>query len=161
MIWAVGKEILLWGFQILPKKIKTWTRYFLKSRCNFDTKNPTLATITHMHLTNEVLMKAMDCGVVKKNGQYLKSIMQTMTWSLGLNLWLGGWIFQFASYTLRKIVQLFALTFGESKWHTYSFAMWPKMCYVSHNMICTPSKDNTHSWIWHISSYPKHKHSGF
>jgi hypothetical protein len=32
-----------------------------------------------MHLTNEVLMKAMDCGVVKKNGQYLKSIMQTMT----------------------------------------------------------------------------------
>jgi hypothetical protein len=31
-----------------------------------------------MHFTNVVLMKAMDCGVVKNNGQYLESLMQTM-----------------------------------------------------------------------------------
>jgi len=32
-----------------------------------------------MHLTNAVLMKAMDCGVVKNNGQYVEFLMQTMT----------------------------------------------------------------------------------
>jgi hypothetical protein len=61
------------------KKIKTLIGYFIKSRCNFNTRNPTLTTITHMQLTNAVLMKAMDCGVVKNNGQYLESLMQIMT----------------------------------------------------------------------------------
>jgi hypothetical protein len=61
------------------KKIKTLTINSLKSRCNFNIRNPALATITHMHLTIAVLMKAMDCGVVKNNGQYLESLMQTLT----------------------------------------------------------------------------------
>jgi hypothetical protein len=32
-----------------------------------------------MHLTNTVLMKAMDYGVVKNNEKYLEFLMQTMT----------------------------------------------------------------------------------
>jgi hypothetical protein len=48
------------------KKNQTLSGYFLKSCCNFNTRNPTLTTITYMHLTNAILMRAMDCGVVKK-----------------------------------------------------------------------------------------------
>jgi len=82
-----------------PTKKNQNINYILKkkSHCNFNTRNPALATITHMHFTNVVLMKGMDCGVIKNNGQYFKYLMQTMTWSLNLNLWLGGWIFPFAS----------------------------------------------------------------
>jgi len=48
------------------KKIITLIGYFLKSHCNFNTRNPTLTTIIDMHLINAILMKVMDCGVVKK-----------------------------------------------------------------------------------------------
>jgi hypothetical protein len=72
-----GKIVV--GFSNPIKKIKTLTGYFFKSHNNFNTRNLALATITHMHFINAVLMKAMDCGVVKNNGQYLESSMKTMT----------------------------------------------------------------------------------
>jgi hypothetical protein len=128
-IWIVGKEKLLWGFQILPKKIKTLIGYFLKSCCNFNTRNPTLATISHMHLINVILMKAMDCGVVKNNGQYLESLMQTMTWSPGLNLWLGGFPICIIDFLRDHAIIRTDIWWVET---THLF-----LCHVTQNVFCS------------------------